>query len=129
MQDSPGGIHIQKLKRIEQQVSTAQGAVSLLNDSAMMGLVLNYLARPAEGEAYRLWAVSQELRKAIGIAARVLESCGHTDDTQRFSRSIITAARAALPIQPDTSAAAAATLSAAEQALSGVETAVCRLNN
>ena len=119
LQEEGSSIYYNKLKRLERQVSTSEGATSLLKDAANVAFVLDFLKRPAAGNGYKQWVISLELTKAIGIGSKILEYCGQTKETQRFSQAIIAASRAALPIRPDTSAAAADILAATEQALAG----------
>lgn len=111
--------YAQALTERERHASTPEGACAILKDHTLLTVVQDYLKRPASGRDYTRWASSLELRKAVRIAAKILQFCGDLEATAGLQRAIVAAASATLPIEPETSAMIATTLSQAEQALSG----------
>ena len=110
---------VRTLASRETQASTPEGASAITNDPTLLNIVIDALKRPASGTNYTQWVGSLELRKAVRTGAKLLQYCGETKETAGIARSIIAAAQAALPLQPETSATIANVLSQAEQDLSG----------
>ena len=107
------------LANTEAQASTAEGAGTLLGDPKALATILEALRRPASGSLYTQWASSSELKRAARAGARLLQHCSHRKEAAGVQRAIIAAAHAALPIQPETTAAVADALSQAERDAAG----------
>ena len=116
------------LANAEAQASTAEGAGSLLGDSKALATILEALRRPASGSLYTQWAGSSELKRAARAGARLLQHCSHRKEAAGLQRAIIAAAHAALPIQPETTAAVADALSQAEREAAGELSTRCAIH-